>query len=106
MNKNVVIKPLLFDDRDAIKFEVVQGATINDFIEEAKLPVAVRGHVRASLNGVPCVLEDFDIPLKPDDLVNIYIVPMGCGGGGKSILRVVAMIAVVWIAPYAVSALS
>ena len=46
--------------------------------------------------------EDFII--KNDDIVSISLVPLG-GGGGKDIIKVVAMIALVAVAPYATSAI-
>jgi len=100
MQNTVIIKPHIFDDRDALRFELVSGATINDFIQEAKLPVSLNGHIRASVNGVPVVYDEFSAPLQATDIVNIYVVPMG-GGGGKNVLRLVAVIAVIYFAPYA-----
>lgn len=105
MSNEVIVRPHIFDSRDTLKFELVDGATINDFIKEADLPMAVRPHVRASINGAPCTVDDFNLPLKKDDIVNIYIVPLG-GGGGKSVLRLVAMIAVVAVAPYAIAGIA
>lgn len=91
--QQVTVKPHIFDDRDALKFEIIEGATIEGFIKQANLPVAIRNHIRADINGVPVPVDDFEKPLSKDDLVTIYVVPLG--GGGKSILRLVAMIAVV-----------
>ena len=98
--QKVVLKPHIFDDREAIQFELKEGACINDFISQANLPVALNNHLRASINGVPCNNEDFNLPLKLDDNINIYVVPMGGDGGGKSILRIVASIVVIYFAPY------
>lgn len=88
------LKPHIFDSREAIKFKMTEGSTINNFIVEAKLPAVLKDHIRADVNGVPVLYADFNNALKHDDLVNIYVVPMG-GDSGKSILRLVAMIAVV-----------
>jgi len=95
-NNIVTVKPHLFDNREALKFEMVEGYTVNDFIKEAKLPVALNKHIRASINGIPCTVEEFSIPLKATDIVNIYVVPMGGDGGGKNIIRLVAMVVVTY----------
>ena len=42
-------------------------------------------------------LEPFDI--KQGDIINVVFIPIGGGGGGKSILSLVAMIAVAVFAP-------
>ena len=87
-----VVKPHIFDESTAIKFEISEGNSVQNFIDRAELPLAVRPHIRAEVNGVP--VTNFDAPLSASDLVSIYIVPMG-GGDSKGILRIVAMIAVV-----------
>lgn len=102
--QEVILKPHIFDDREAIKFDLVEGATINDFIKDAKLPTVLNKHIRASINGIPATVEEFSVPLKIDDKISIYVVPMGGDDGGKSILRIVAMIAIVAVAPLAISA--
>lgn len=48
-------------------------------------------------------LEPFDI--KHGDIINVVFMPMGGGGGGKSIISLVAMIGLAVVAPYATASL-
>lgn len=48
-------------------------------------------------------LEPFDI--KHGDIINVVFIPMGGGGGGKSIISLVAMIGLAVVAPYATASL-
>ena len=48
-------------------------------------------------------LDPFDI--KHGDIINVVFMPMGGGGGGKSIISLVAMIGLAVVAPYATASL-
>lgn len=48
-------------------------------------------------------LEPFDI--KHGDIINVVFIPMGGGGGGKSIISLVAIIGLAVVAPYATASL-
>ena len=54
------LKPHIFDGREAIKFEMAEGLTINHFINQAKLPAVLKEHIRADVNGVPVLYDGFD----------------------------------------------
>jgi predicted phage tail protein len=105
MNTEVLIPVIRivnpFDPRDAVRETLVwkSGQTLADYF-----PAGMVEHV-VSINGQPVEPEDMASTYldRTDNLV-ICPIPTG-GGGGKNILRVVAMIAIAVYAPYAAGAM-
>ncbi len=79
---------------------IAPGALIRDLVPESRLPwVCV-------INGVP-MKRDYWMQRKvyPGDVIDLHVVVQGGKGGSKSILAMVAMIAIAWAAPYLTTAL-
>lgn len=80
-----------------IQVEIAPGATVAQVIDSAQIPEAAMPYIVTMLNGVE--VTDWDgIWLEEDDQLAILVMP--AGGGGKDILRLVAVIAVAVAAPY------
>lgn len=52
-------------------------------------------------NGVSVLRKDWDQPVERGDIITVVMLPQGGGGGGSNPLKIVLMLAVMWIAPYA-----
>lgn len=51
-------------------------------------------------NGVSVLRRDWDLPVERGDVITVIVLPQG-GGGGSNPLKIILMLAVMWIAPYA-----
>lgn len=51
-------------------------------------------------NGVSVLRKDWDQPVERGDIITVIVLPQG-GGGGSNPLKIILMIAIAWIAPYA-----
>lgn len=94
------------------EFEVAAGTTLIDVIHAGKIPMAVWDNLVVSVNGSEIMQEFWDTTvLYEEDQIALYVIPMG-GGDSKSILRLVATIAVIaaayifapYLAPYLTNA--
>ena len=90
--------------QQAVFVQIEPGRTVMELVHEANLPQTIWPNVRIAHNSM-MLSEDLwpEIVLEEDDRIEIFIVPMGSGGDSKSILRLVATIAVsifaAWAAP-------
>jgi predicted phage tail protein len=88
-----------FDPTNVVREQLVyqEGKTLKHYIEG--LPDTCDW--RIGVNTIPVEETDYDkIVLKPDDLITLVVVPRG-GETGKSILRLVALLAVMAVAYFA-----
>lgn len=80
--------------------EFVPGATIDELVEAHDIPVGRQPTV-CVLNGAPVLRKDWGRPVSAEDTVIFIAMPLGQEGGLKGILRLVALIALSVVAPYA-----
>lgn len=86
------------------KIEIPPGATVAEIVEAAKIPEAALPFVCIMLNGVEVARDEWDtVHAMEDDTIAVLVVP--AGNDGKSIMRLVATIAVAIAAPYAAAGL-
>ena len=86
----------LTDDRKLL-IECPAGLTIGELMDEAKVPLDLRGYILPLNHGLP--VRDLDYVTRPGDRITFAVMPQGKGGG--AILGAVAMIALAIIAPWA-----
>jgi hypothetical protein len=52
-------------------------------------------------NGLSVLRRDWDQPIERGDVITVVILTQGGGGGGSNPLKIVLMLAIMWIAPWA-----
>lgn len=96
---SVKVKHRIFEE--AIHTTIAPGASIRQIIEAANIPDLALPNIVVLNHG--SIVADWDYITKDADNLAICVVPHGGGGGGKSILGAIAMIAVAafawWAAP-------
>ena len=89
---------------EATTFTVEQGMTIEEIVRACNIPEAIWSNVVIILNGTEIIRAEWDNVFPTEaDVLSVHVVPLG-GGDGKSILRLVAVIAVAIAAPQLVAA--
>ena len=83
----------------ALQVEVSAGLSVEGIVRQCDIPEAVWTNVVIVLNGIEVVRSEWDnvYPVE-SDIISVHVVPFG-GEGGKSILRLVAVIAISIAAP-------
>ena len=82
----------------AIQVDIAPGASISDVVIAADIPEAVLPSIVTVLNGIEIEEHERDsVYLEDEDRLAIFVLP--AGGGGKDVLRMVAIIAVAVVAP-------
>jgi len=85
----------------AVQVDIAPGASIADVVIAADIPDAVLPSIVTVLNGIEVEEHERDnVYLEDDDRLAVFVLP--AGGGGKDVLRMVAVIAVAAAASYAV----
>ena len=84
-------------DGEFLKLEIAEGSSIKDILEASNIPAEVLPFVVVQVNGEE--VKDYSLMPKIGDHILLAVMPQGGGGGNKSILRLVAVIAVAWAAP-------
>ena len=83
----------------AIQVDIAPGASISDVVIAADIPDAVLPSIVTVLNGIEIEEHERDnVYLEDEDRLAIFVMP--AGGGGKDVLRMVAVIAVAVAAPH------
>ena len=83
----------------AIQVDIAPGASISDVVIAANIPDAVLPSIVTVLNGIEIEEHERDnVYLEDEDRLAIFVLP--AGGGGKDVLRMVALIAVAVAAPH------
>lgn len=92
--------------RTKIQLEVLPGTTIADMLRVGNVPATIWNNVKIIINEYVIPRESWDtVELGDSDLVQVFVIPLGGGDdGGKSTLRLIAMIAItviatVWLGP-------
>ena len=95
LNQPVVIERNILEPVQ--QFVVEPGNTIAEILELATIPVPIWCNLVVTMNGVLVSRDQFEI-IEPrlDDVLSIHVIPLG--GDGKSLLRMVAMIAITVVA--------
>ena len=90
----VSLKTLTNDERLLINCPA--GLTIGELMDEAKVPLDLRGYILPLNHGLP--IRDLAYVTRPGDRITFCVMPQGKGGG--QILGAIAMIALAVVAPY------
>lgn len=75
------------------------GTTINQLIDDLKIPDNVRDYLMVFRDGA--VVKDYDLIIEEHEKLTVAVVPRGGGGGKNGTLGIVASIAIAYAAPYA-----
>lgn len=98
VNLVVVYNPFDVSDQSREKLVWNDGKTLADYLDG--LPTNVRWAV--TLNAEIIEPERFaDVIPEADDFIVLVPVPLGKSGGGKTVIRMVALLAIAIVAPYA-----
>ena len=83
----------------AVQVEVSAGLSVEGIVRQCDIPEAVWANVVIVLNGIEVVRAEWGnvYPIEAD-IISVHVVPFG-GEGGKTILRLVAVIAISIAAP-------
>ncbi len=97
MGKNLITTP--FSD-EVVRIELGPGLTIVDILQKAKVPFLVWDQVVVALNGIELQRDQWDVLLlREEDSVALFVTQHG-DETGKTILRLVAVIAIAVAAFY------
>ena len=98
---NVTIKPHLLTSKDALQLQIESGVNLQEIINRSTIPEPLHDAVVLYVDGELKERECWDAEiLEENQTVTVAVVPRGGGDTGKSILRIVAVIAVLVVAPY------
>lgn len=86
--------------RDREVRDLACAGPIGALAPKTKLPVIIQR------NGQSVLRRDWGQPVARGDVITVIVLPQNGGGGGSNPLRVVLLLAVMWVAPYAAAGLN